>query len=337
MIFLFHDFSRALAAGAKAGVTDRAVCALGKLPFRGPFPYGHECIAEVLEVGAAVTKVRVGQHVVVPWAVSCGDCPTCKRGHTSKCELGAHVVSGYGFGDPTGGWGGMVSDLLRVPFADSMLFSVPAGIDPISIASASDNIPDAWRTVAPHLARYPGAPTLVMGGNAKSIGLYAAAIAVAMKSSRVDYLDTDRSRLELAASLGANAVELTPRASWFRRGEPVRKGGYAISVDASNSMSALRYAVRALAPGGVCTSVGFYFWDRTGLPLWQMYLNESTFHIGLSNPAADLPDVLELVTSGAFQPARVTSHVSAWNDAHEAFLVPGTKAVVDRAPLGLAR
>ena len=69
-----------------------------------------------------------------------------------------------------------MSDLLRVPHADAMLVAVPAGLDPVQIASASDNIPDAFRTVAPHLRAKPDASVLVVGGSARSIGLYAAAI-----------------------------------------------------------------------------------------------------------------------------------------------------------------
>ncbi len=332
-IFLFHDFSRALRAGAAVDLVDHGVCALGKDPFRGPFPYGHEGIAEVVACGENVRNLKNGQAVIVPWAVSCGSCATCKRGLTSKCERRAHTVSGYGFGKPTGGWGGMVSDVLRVPFADHMLVPVPEGVDPVSIASASDNIPDAWRTVGPLLKAWPEAPVLVVGGSARSIGLYAVAIAVALKSSRVDYLDTNKERLDVAASLGANAVKITRKERFWLAGEPVAKGGYPIAVDASNSRSSLEYAVRALAPGGVCTSVGFYFLKRTGLPLWQMYLNGSTFRTGLANARADLPDVLELITKGAFEPGRITSRVADWGSAAEAFASPGTKMVVARPRL----
>jgi alcohol dehydrogenase len=89
----------------------------------------------------------------------------------------------YGFGATGGDWGGMLGDLVRVPFADAMLMRVPDGVAPESIASASDNLPDAWRTVAPHLAANPGAEVLVLGGGARSIGL-AAGLAVALGAGR---------------------------------------------------------------------------------------------------------------------------------------------------------
>src|SRR3984885_15142328 len=101
-----------------------------------------------------------------------------------------------------------------------LLLLVPPGLDAVSIASASDNIPDGCRTVAPHLRRWPGAPVLVVGGAARSIGLYAAGIAVAMGSSQVDYMDHDRKRLELAASLGANPIQIPKSSAWLVKNAP---------------------------------------------------------------------------------------------------------------------
>src|SRR3954464_2338954 len=78
--------SRALQTGMALGLVDPVVgCICGKIPFKGPFAIGHECVAEVLEVGPRVEEVRVGQRVIVPWAVSCGSCPRCLSGLTSKC------------------------------------------------------------------------------------------------------------------------------------------------------------------------------------------------------------------------------------------------------------
>jgi len=86
-----------------------------------------------------------------------------------------------------------------------------------------------------HLKKTPGAPVLIVGGAAKSIGLYAAAGAVAMGSSQVDYWDGSPTRLALASALGANSIELRKNTRWFRRGEPARSEGYPIAVDASST------------------------------------------------------------------------------------------------------
>ncbi|WP_217343201.1 zinc-binding dehydrogenase [Rhodanobacter sp. C01] len=221
-----------------------------------------------------------------------------------------------------------------MPFADAMLVPVPDDIDPLKLASASDNMPDAWRSVGPALAQRPGAPVLVVGGGARSIGLYAAGMAVALGASRVDYVDYDPERLRIAEALGASAMEIKRGASWFVRNAPRVNGPYLVSVDASSTAAGLRYALRSLAPGGSCTAVGFYFAKRTSLPLMQMYANSTTMHVGISHPRRDLPDVIELVRQGIFDPLKVATLVADWNDAPDAFTTRTTKVIVAREPYG---
>ncbi|MEO6758591.1 MAG: alcohol dehydrogenase catalytic domain-containing protein [Saprospiraceae bacterium] len=336
-VFLFHNVTELLRFGMAVHYVDPiARDIFGSKPFEGPFAIGHECVAEVVACGEDVKGFTPGDVVVVPWSISCGNCANCQAQITSRClRAGDTFQSGYGLGKACGEWGGMVSDRLRVPYAQNMLVAVPAGVDPVSIASASDNIPDGWRTVAPHLDRYPGAPVLVVGGSAASVGVYAAGIAVAKGSEQVDYLDYDRQRLEIAASLGAKPQEI-PRANtaaWLRRNAPRRGGKYPITVDASSTLDGLRFAIRSLAPGGICTGVGYYFKKDAGLPLMQMYANCSTLHIGISNPRATLPEVLALIGSKSFRPELVTSVRADWDDADEAFLERTAKVVVSRAAM----
>jgi threonine dehydrogenase-like Zn-dependent dehydrogenase len=336
-VFLFNDITSLMQIGVALHYLDPiTIDVLGKKPFKGPIPVGHECIAEIVSCGDEVKKFKVGDKVIVPWAISCGSCFLCKSGLTSKCsKAGDTYLSGYGFGEAMGPWGGMISDRFRVPFADNMLVSVPDGVDPISLASASDNIPDGWRTVAPFLKEKPEAPVLIVGGAAASIGLYAAATAVALGSPKVDYVDYGVARLEIAASLGANPIQIPARrrVTWYRKNAPRRNGDYPITVDASANREGLNFAIRSLAPGGICTSVGYYFQKGTSIPLMQMYANSSTLHTGISHPRADLPEVVELIKSKKFQPEKITTVLAKWDDAAEAFLERTTKVVVHRPAL----
>jgi threonine dehydrogenase-like Zn-dependent dehydrogenase len=329
---LFRSVTNLMNAGIALHFLDPVLNdALGPKPFRGPFAFGHECIATVLSTGDGVRTVRVGENVIVPWAICCGQCFPCQNGLTAKCaKSGSTMFSAYGFGPAMGSWGGAVSDQLLVPFADAMLLPVPLGIEPASIASASDNIPDGYRTVAPHLRRWPGAPVLIVGGAARSIGLYAAGVAVALGSSQVDYMDHDPKCLEIAASLGANPIQIPRAASWLSKNAPAKSGRYQISVDASASVDGIRFALRSLAPGGCCTGVGYYFHKSAKLPLAQMYFNSSTLHLGVSNPRSDLPDLLALIATRRFQPEKVTTVLADWDDAPHAFLERTTKVVIQR-------
>ncbi|MGX9901182.1 zinc-dependent alcohol dehydrogenase [Arthrobacter sp. SA17] len=324
---LHHRVSRAMQVGLKTGLIDPSVGSIcGRIPFKGPFAIGHEAIAEVIAVGSDVTTRKVGDLVVVPWSVSCGTCTLCQRGLTSKCSTtrNGNTLAAYGFGPASGSYGGMVSDLLRVPFADHMLVPLPPGLDPLRVAAASDNLSDAWRTVMPYLRRRPGAKVLVLGGGAKSIGLYAAGLAVAHGASSVDYLDGSDHRLNTANTLGANAHRRA------RNGSVPDPHGYDIVVEASSRISGIRQAIRATSPGGVCTAVGYYVATNTGIPLMHMYANDITLHLGVSHPRATLPELLNWINANNFPAETVTSSLVSFDDAPLAYANRTTKLVLHR-------
>jgi threonine dehydrogenase-like Zn-dependent dehydrogenase len=329
-MFLVHDHARLLRLGARLGIVDRAFASPDTDPFAPPFAYGHEGVAEVLKCGPGVKDFRRGDVVIVPWAVSCGSCVSCVAGRTSTCAAQGRCPAAFGFGAAFGDNGGMLSDCIRVPRADFMLVRVPAGVDPIRLASAGDNITDGYRAVAEPLRKRPGSPVLVVGGAAASIGLYAAGIAVALGGNPVDYLDTSPECLRIAERLGANPILVTRGARWLRNGEPAHRGGYGVSVDARSTTASLQYALRALAPGGICSAVGFYLCRGTPLPLWEMYMKGVTLEIGLSHARSSLPATLDLVAAGRFDPGLVTSLVAGWDDAPRVFAERGTKPVVHR-------
>jgi len=335
-IFLFHNFSKAIRLGVNIHFLDRKVLdVFGKRPFEGPFCVGHECIGEIVETGDEVHQFRKGQVVIVPWAISCGACSICNAGIYSNCHNSGDnkLISAYGFGEGMGGWGGSVSDLLRVPFADSMLVEVPDGVNPYDCSSLSDNISDAYRTVGPQLKKVPNAPVLVMGGAAKSIGLYAALFAVALGSSQVDYVDTDDVRLEIAQKIGANPVKITKSTSLKALSMSLRKDGYPITADASGSVKKLNFALRMLSCGGICTSAAFYLRKESPIPLWDMFSKSATFHIGVSHPRRDIPEILPLIQRGIFKPQLITTLSADWSDAPKAYLEKTTKLVVKRDPI----
>jgi alcohol dehydrogenase len=200
-----------------------------------------------------------------------------------------------------------------------MLVPMSPGLDPVAIASMSDNLPDAWRTVGPHLEAHPGGSVLVVGGGAPSIGLYTVGIARALGASTVTYIDGDDERLEVARRLGAETVPGPP---------PARHGHHAITVDASGQHQGLACAIRSTEPGGVCTSVGIYYEAETPVPLLDMYTHGITFITGRVDSRPVIPRVLQLVSSGRLSPELVTSAVVSWEDAPAALLEPVNKLVM---------
>ena len=298
----------------------------GRIPIGGPFPLGHECVAEVVEVGDTVGVASPGDVVIVPFQISCGTCDACTAGHTGSC-LTVPRGSAYGMQPLGGDWGGALADLVRVPFADAMLVPLPEGIDPVAVASVADNVPDGFRAVAPPLAADPGAEVLVAGGQARSVGLYAAACAVALGAKRVVYADTDSRRLESATALGAEAHRLETD----KEGEPkwpAKLGRFPITVDATGEHGGLHAAIRSTSANGTCTSVAIYFEPATPLPLLEMYTRGCAFHTGRCHARALIPQVLALIADGRLEPARVTSSVVGFDDAPDALADPPTKLVL---------
>jgi alcohol dehydrogenase len=297
--------------------------AAGFFPLRGPFALGHECVGEVTALGDAVRGLALGQRVVVSFQVSCGRCARCRAGHTAVCEA-VPTLSDYGM-QPLSGteYGGMLSDLIRVPHAETMLHPVPDGLEPAALASVSDNVPDGYRAVAPHLAARPGSDVLIVSHGLASIPLYAAQTALALGAGTVDFASDDADALRHAERLGARPLETDFAAA------PPRT--YPIVVDAGVNPAGLAYALRATEPEGTCQSVSFHPGKATPIPLGRMYTLGIRFLVGRCHAAALLPEVVALIARGALRPQAVTTHVAAWDDAPRAWLEPGVKLVVQRA------
>jgi threonine dehydrogenase-like Zn-dependent dehydrogenase len=317
--FLFNNFPLNLKLGSLLGKIDPDFfTTFGKNCFKGPFPFGHECVAEVIEIGEKVTTIKVGDVVSVPFQISCGKCVHCSSGITSACES-TPKFSTYGFGKHLQ-FGGAMSDLLNVPFADEMLLKIPENINPIHLASLSDNVPDAYRNVGYELEKNPNKSILVIGGNAQSVGLYTVLIAKSMAASRVDYVDISEERLNIAQKIGADNL--------FNSFRSV-KDQYDIVVEASSTEKGLTTAIDKTKPYGICSSSGIYF-KKTTMPLMKMYSNGITFKTGLANARTDAEKVLALIKQNKINLELVTTKLDTWDNATNAFLSRTSKVIVTR-------
>ena len=290
----------------------------GRAPVGGAFAFGHECVGEVMDVGDSVASVKPGDLVSVPFQVSCGECEACRAGRTGNCDS-VPRLSMYGLPVGPQTYGGFASDAVNVPYADAMLVPIPDGVEPSAVASLSDNIPDAWRTVAPALEAAPGAPVLIAMG-AGSIALYAISIALALGAERVDVVGGRPRDRELAAELGANVLD---------QEFPDRVAFYPITVDASADPAGIACALRSTDADGICTSIGIYF-EPTPLPLLDMFTQGITFVTGRPHVRGLMPEVLELVREGKFDPDPVTASKVDWDDAAEALSDLRAKTVLTR-------
>jgi threonine dehydrogenase-like Zn-dependent dehydrogenase len=297
--------------------------ATGFAPYSGPFAFGHETVARVVDAGPAAGVVP-GDVVIVPFQLSCGRCESCRRGHTNACASYPFAAA-YGL-KPTSKteFGGALSDLMYVPYADHMLVRLPDGVDPVAAASLSDNIADGWRGVDGPLKMRPGANVLVVGGLARSVGLYAAGAAVALGASRVLYLDDDPGRRSAAEAMGAAAEPLT-LADGRRPDEQ-----FEVVVEAAGTAEALGFAVNSCAANGYLTGVSIHFGNKTPMPLTTAYYKGLTFHTSRVHSRPTFPDALACMACGKFHPERVTSQVVPFAEAAGAMTDPGPKIIFTR-------
>ena len=293
----------------------------GLIPSRGPFALGHESVAEVVELARDVRGLEIGQHVVVAFQVSCGQCLACTAGHSGNCDR-YPVLSDYGMRPLSGvEYGGMLSDLLRVPHAEAMLRVVPDGMSPRSLASVSDNVLDGYRSVAPHLRQHPGANVLFVCHGTPSIALYGAQVATALGAGGVDFASDDEEVLSIAERLGARPVQTD-----FAK----RQGRYPIVVDCGMRTEGLHYALGSTEAEGICQSVSFFPAPETPVPLGKLYTLGIRFYIGRAHAVSLLPEVMPLIEQGRLSPEAVTTRVVDWEDAPEAYLEESIKLVVER-------
>ncbi|MCW2808236.1 MAG: aldehyde dehydrogenase [Marmoricola sp.] len=187
----------------------------GRTSFETGRVFGHENLGEVVEVGPAVSKVKVGEYVVLPFNVACGHCKQCEKGLTNYCLTMQPVPelagAAYGFAD-MGPYQGGQAELLRVPYGDfnALRLGEDAEERQTDYVMLADIFPTGYH--ATEMAQVkPGDQTVIFG--AGPVGQMAAYSAMLKGASRVWAVDHQPDRLALAEKIGAipvNSAEVNP-------------------------------------------------------------------------------------------------------------------------------
>jgi alcohol dehydrogenase len=284
----------------------------GKSGLPGPFALGHETAGRVIETGDAVKNFVPGDLVIVPFQISCGECERCRRGHTNACTS-VPFRSSYGLKPVCGvEYGGALSDLIRVPFADHMLVRQPKGHALSQTAGLADGATDAFSAVANWLTQRPGDDVLIIGGFGQSLAMFSVQAAISRGARRVVYIDDDAQRLAKARSLGAEVHESAAGLAT----DPI--GQFPIVIDTAATDASILLALRSTEPNGVCQRMYGDFRDTTPVPLRHMYGVGITLRVSRVNVRAELPGCLGHVEAGHYHPEHVITRRVRFEDAHEA-------------------
>lgn len=216
---------------AIVGITTSAICGTDLHMIRGTMPgmkkdtllhrgtiLGHEGVGIVQEVGSKVSKIHVGDRVIIPSTIACGTCKHCKEGEYAQCDRanpnGPHAGTAF-YGGPkmTGPFDGLQAEKARVPFADTNLVKVPDTIPDEQAILLSDILPTGY--MAAEMAEItPGDRVAIFGCG--PVGLMAIMRALYLGAKEVYAIDAVESRLEKAQELGAVPID-------YNRYDPVKK------------------------------------------------------------------------------------------------------------------
>jgi alcohol dehydrogenase len=288
---------------------------LGLAPMPAGAPIGHEMVGEIADLSEGVTGYEIGERVIVPAQINCGVCEPCRRGFTGRCASVPFAAS-YGMGRD-GEYSGLASDLVRVPYAEAMLVKVPAEVSDVAAVGLADMAADAWRAVAPALAKRPGGRVLVCGGMPPVIGLYAAALAKALGGD-VTYLDSDSGRRTEAAKYGI-ACAAHPDAV---------EGIFDVLVDSPLAGNSLKTCIACAAPAARLTIVTTHFETDLALDWRALYHAGIELHVGRPDCRTALAPVVSFAAKGCFDPTVLTQTVFARAQAPQAFSGDHLRGVV---------
>ncbi len=306
---------------------------------------GHECMGEVVEVGSANKKLKVGDRVVIPFALACGECRMCGMELYSCCErsnrnskrqaeaLGYGVAGALGYSHLTGGYAGGQAEFVRVPFADFGAFPVPDGFSDEQVLFLSDIFPTGYMA-AENCDIKPGQTIAVWGCG--PVGLFSIMSAYLLGAGRVIAIDSIKERLELARSLGAETINYTDDTVLEQIRELTKGAGPdavidAVGMESRGSESALQrvasavqstisstdrpYALNAAIlccrPGGIVSVPGVYIGSAVPTAMGAFMNKGLTMKTGQTHVHKYMPKLMSMIEAGQIDPSVVITHRSA--------------------------
>ena len=275
------------------------------------FCVGHEAVGQVVEVGRSVTRVKVGDKVMMPAAVGCGACRSCLSGNVANCEFGAGACYGL-----SAKLQGVQAELFRVPAADMNAVKIPDGITDDQALMMTDALATAWYG-ARRAEIKPGSSVGIIGLG--PIGLMAVDAAFVMGAHVVYAIDPVPERRAFAAAAGAIALHPADALELIREATHGRKLECVVEVVGSDATVDL--ALRLVARRGTVSVIGVQQSKRYAFPLERAFGAGLTFRAGTCSVPEELPVLFPLVHSGRLRPEKYISHRLPLSQGAEAYQV----------------
>lgn len=272
---------------------------------------GHEFVGEVVAVGPAVQGHRLGQAVFGADYAACGRCWWCRRGDHWECERRRFFGTGTAFGPDLPG---AQAELVRVPFADTTLRAVPAGVPPDAAVFLGDTLATGYAAI--DQARLtPGDTVAVLGGG--PVGQLTSLAAQAVGAGVVVVVEPVGARRDLASGQGAVTAEPETARSVLDRVTDGR--GADVVIDAVGGPRVLDTAFALVRRRGTVISVGVHRDLGWSLPVARAFADELTLRFVVGNAMRDGDALIALVRSGAIDPTVLATDTVRLDDAPDAY------------------
>jgi threonine dehydrogenase-like Zn-dependent dehydrogenase len=347
-------------------VTSTAICGSDLHLYDGYVPtmkhgdiLGHEFMGEVVEVAKGVDNLQVGDRVVVPFTIACGNCWSCQHELYSLCEnsnpnagmgekLFGHPTAGiFGYSHLTGGYAGGQAEYVRVPFADVGPIKVDDDLTDEQVLFLSDVFPTGY--MGAELCDISGGDVIAVFG-AGPVGLFAIASAILLGAEQVIAVDHQPYRLEMArnkagatatidASQDPDVVEQLKELTGGRGPDAVID---CVGMEATHGHSllnaadrfkqanrletdrgpALRDAIMACRPGGIVSVMGVYGGLMDKFPTGAFMNKGLQLRTGQCHVQRYMRPLYERIRNGEIDPSFIVTHrlpLDLAPDAYETF------------------
>lgn len=272
---------------------------------------GHEFLGEVVEVGAAVEHLAVGDRVVAPFTTSCGACFYCARGLTARCERGEL----FGWVEDGRGLHGGQAELVRAPLADTTLVKVPDGVVAEEALLAGDVLSTGFYC-AQMGAIEPEHVVAVVG--AGPVGI-CATIAARRSSERVFTLDLQPERRALAARYGASPIDPADARAMEELRDATDGRGVDVVLECVGSESATQVSFDLVRPGGTIAAAGVHCEPHFAFSPGQAYDKNLTYRAGRCPARAMMDATMPLVAERRYELGALFSHRMALEEAERGY------------------
>ena len=303
---------------------------------------GHEFMGEVVEVGKENRALAVGDRVVIPFTIFCGECEQCRRGNYSVCERSnrnkdeaakvfGHTTAGlFGYTHLTGGYPGGQAEYVRVPFADTTHVKVPDGLTDEQVLFLGDILPTGWQAAAQ--CDIEPTDTVAIWG-AGPVGQMAIRSAILLGAKQVIVIDRVPERLAMAAAGGAITINFDEESVLDRLKELTAGKGPEKCIDAvgmeshatrsvdavydrvkqavmleSDRPHVLREMIYVCRPGGTLSIPGVYGGLIDKIPFGASMNKGLTWRMGQTHVNRWTEDLLDRIVRGQIDPSFVITH-----------------------------